>query len=774
MPPPESSQLPPEFRFRSDLIAGIIGLLALPISAVFSPSKLSSIPPGILLLLLIITFASAAGWLTVWRINTSGIKGSPVPPLVRAGARAGVLAALLAAAMLVLGARLFASQFAALASIPPALLSVLPGGFFGMLVAASAAGVRMPKLPTPAFEGEATSRFLPITPLLVFVSLLGFLSVLFPEHHAFLTTRAQNPLSPVSSAMSWRYQTPPQLATAEAAEWDIAGIRMLPRSAADAAFAMSPDGNWIAYVDFNKALRIIDLNSDRFSTFPLAFPPQKLSFSPDSRRVIFQTSAQPPGLGVIDLDNANTAFLPMPSGSAIPDGDLVWFSPGEVLFQTDSGPTKLLNLDTLELLDPATSRVWSHLSQADQSRWSSANRLALPTTALCSLEIRPQITWAQAPSDGSDKEWHLNETSHVCIKDLRHAYRRFCPLDAAILSAPDGSKVIRVRNSDVFAIYFKTRATPAVLLNLTMSTTPAQYPDKDRLSSALSSRSLCALVYGPVVNPLNQRVVGPNHGFVKGLVRFSSWTGTQASAWLAEEYSPVGPDDVVADLHVWQSNRAELLSEPGGKRWWAKLGPSTDGQRNLAGLPGDAETNALEHTFAYYLGTEANALLVNNIDSQPSGESTPASTPTTATSVETPQPTPEEQGRLLERNEPAYQMIAQFIAAHHLKANRADLKGLVSDYADTVSYFENGVVDRSFIFRDESLSRAKFRAMSESIVYPITIQELPGQRYKAHYQITYAGISNRDNRRINGTSDVYLLIETGPNGPKIVSQKSKL
>jgi len=776
MRPSENSPLPPEFRFHADLIACVVGILALPISGFFARNTQQSFPPGILFLLLVVAFASVAGVATVWRINTAGAKGSPVVPLVRAGARAGVLAALLAAAMLVLGERLFVSQIAALASALPAILSILPAGFFGMLVAASAAGVRMPKLPESVSEPDSQSRFLPITPLLVILSVAGFLSVFLPGDRVFVTSGAFTPPSSNPSGLSWRYEKPSELANAEAAQWEVAGTRLLPRSATKAPFAISPNGDSLAYLDFSKVLRVIDLNSDRFKVFTLGSPPRKLSFSPDGRRLIFESDAQPPGVGVIDLSSSNIAYLPRPSGNLIPDGDLVWFNPTQVLFQTDTTATKILDLDSLELVDPASSTTWSQLSEADRTRLSSAQRLALPTTAHCSFELRPQITWVATPNDQSGQEWKVTADSHLCIKDLAHAYRRFSHVNAAIddrfIAAADGSKIIRIRGDDVLAIYFKTRPAPAVLFDLAMSKPADQYRDKDELSAAISSRNLCALVYGPLINPLNQKPIGPNRAYVKGLIRFSAWNGTQASAWLTEEFNPIQADDVVADLHVWKTNHAELISEPDTKGWWATIRIPSDAQHTVASLPADQNTKALDHTFAYYLAPEANALVVKNIDSQPTGEVASASA--TATPTETPRQIVAEQGRSLDPSESTYQMIAQFIAAHHIKANRGDLNGLVGDYADQVSYFKNGTVDRSFIFRDESISRAKFRTMSENIIYPLTIRELQPQRYRAHYQITYDGIGKKDNRRLSGTSDIYLLLETGPYGLRIVSQQSKL
>lgn len=782
MSPPESSHLPPEFRFTADLTAGAMGILALPISALVAHSTQRPLPPGILFLLLIVVFAAAAGWLTVWRINTSGIKGSVVVPLVRAGARAGVLAALLAAAMLVLGARLFASQFAALACVPPAILSILPGGFFGMLVAATAAGVRLPKLPESSSAPESTSVFRSMTPLLIIVSVAGFLSVLYPEHHSSVISGYAPSAYPQAPRVStglppWRYAKPTELANAEAPQWEVSGTRLLPRCANDTPFAISHDGDSLAYVDFTGALRVVDLNSDRFSTFPVPNL-RSLSFSPDGQRLIFETNAQIRGLGVIELNTTNPKFLPEPSGDDLPDGELVWFSPTEVLFQADSGPKNILNLDSLEVVDPGSSAAWSHLSGADRSHWSATERCSLPKTSHCAFEIRPSITWVGPLKDESKNERRLNEESRLCIRDSEHAYRQFSNVNAAIddrfIAATDGSKVIRIRGNDVLAVYFKTRPARNLVFSFVMRTRADQYPDKAKLASALATHDLCAFVYGPLINPLNNRAIGPSHGYVKGIVRFTSWTGTQTSAWLTEEFSSIGADDIVADLHIWKNNHAQLIEEPQGKHWWAQIGKPTDPQGKIPVLPAEQYAKALDHTFAYYLGTKANTLVIKNIDSEPAADISSSSASTTPVQEATPKQSVEDNGRLLESNDRTYQMIAQFIAAHHTKANSGDLNGLVSDYADQVAYFKNGTVDRLFIFRDESISRAKFRYMSESIIYPITIRELQSLRYQAHYQITFNAVSKRDNRNVSGTSDVYLLLESGPNGIRIVSQKSKL
>ena len=44
--------------------------------------------------------------------------------------------------------------------------------------------------------------------------------------------------------------------------------------------------------------------------------------------------------------------------------------------------------------------------------------------------------------------------------------------------------------------------------------------------------------------------------------------------------------------------------------------------------------------------------------------------------------------------------IEKFVEEHLRKSVNADISGMIADYADRVDYYENGIVDRSFIARD--------------------------------------------------------------------------
>jgi hypothetical protein len=90
---PNTPSLPAHYRVRADLVAFVIGTLH------------CGLQPGIAILLLIVGLAAAAGVASIWKINGGAAEGVQVIHLVRASARAGVLTALLGAAMTALTAR---------------------------------------------------------------------------------------------------------------------------------------------------------------------------------------------------------------------------------------------------------------------------------------------------------------------------------------------------------------------------------------------------------------------------------------------------------------------------------------------------------------------------------------------------------------------------------------------------------------------------------------------------------------------------------------------
>jgi hypothetical protein len=125
----------------------------------------------------------------------------------------------------------------------------------------------------------------------------------------------------------------------------------------------------------------------------------------------------------------------------------------------------------------------------------------------------------------------------------------------------------------------------------------------------------------------------------------------------------------------------------------------------------------------------------------------------------------------ISESDPMYQAIFQFVVAHHKKINRGTVDMVASDYADRVTYFNHGDVDRAFVYRDEAASRSKFLSWSEVIMQPVKISACEPGDYAAEYQIVYDA-TKRNGQHITGVSSVHLLMKRFPDGLKIVSQRS--
>lgn len=175
--PPAAAPLPNADRVRGSVAAAFAGGVALPLSVFFLPNSGSVIPfqLGILFLVSALSAAAAFASVSASKRPTTGMNELTI--LIRCGARAGLLAAMLAAAMTVLGARLFNSQLAALITAVPAALAILPASFVSVITGAIAAGIRLPRLPKLP---ETTNAGRGTLSLFVVVSAIGFLSALFP------------------------------------------------------------------------------------------------------------------------------------------------------------------------------------------------------------------------------------------------------------------------------------------------------------------------------------------------------------------------------------------------------------------------------------------------------------------------------------------------------------------------------------------------------------------------------------------------------------------
>ena len=117
-------------------------------------------------------------------------------------------------------------------------------------------------------------------------------------------------------------------------------------------------------------------------------------------------------------------------------------------------------------------------------------------------------------------------------------------------------------------------------------------------------------------------------------------------------------------------------------------------------------------------------------------------------------------------------VLGVFIQQHHLKSSRSDVDCLVADYGDRVDHFQNGIVDRNFIRKDELEYHSPGTRITENLLTRVTARELEHNLYSATYTIGYHRI-RPDGRWTKGVSDIELQIEMTANGPRIVRQRSQ-
>jgi hypothetical protein len=108
------------------------------------------------------------------------------------------------------------------------------------------------------------------------------------------------------------------------------------------------------------------------------------------------------------------------------------------------------------------------------------------------------------------------------------------------------------------------------------------------------------------------------------------------------------------------------------------------------------------------------------------GQSTPVSTPAT-TSVNTAR---SESTPSVVMASPAPQRdlqaeITNFVSDHLRKSADANVSGLVADYAERVDYYDDGVVDRSFIVKDRQTFAASWPSLKITPPSGLRITETP-------------------------------------------------
>lgn len=115
--------------------------------------------------------------------------------------------------------------------------------------------------------------------------------------------------------------------------------------------------------------------------------------------------------------------------------------------------------------------------------------------------------------------------------------------------------------------------------------------------------------------------------------------------------------------------------------------------------------------------------------------------------------------------------IERFVYEHLRKTVNSDINGLVADYGDRVDYYDNGIVERSFIAKDRQTYTAGWPTLKITGLTNIRINETPGgDRATIWFDYKFDAQNRKGIHSLGDAANVWIL-DTSYGGLKIVSEK---
>ncbi len=393
------------------------------------------------------------------------------------------------------------------------------------------------------------------------------------------------------------------------------------------------------------------------------------------------------------------------------------------------------------------------MTAKERSEARTLRESILPRNKRWEMRVEAAVRRYDVPLNPS-AEWTVQESLQFAFVHSKSACRFILPpIDVNfgdyLIAANDGSKLIRIRDTNAVVYYFSLRSEPAMRFKITMPSSP-----DSSLTSALEKKNVAAFICSPAVNPLNGKTVAPDRDHVKAIARIESWQDKEAEFWVDENYLPLQPGDVVADLHVWNDRTAHAVSELGRNEWFAVI----EKFENKSAPPALSDAAELDRDLSIAVDSKNGADHVERgAASRPNKQQQPDFTP------------PASPGTPMSNVE---KVLGAFIEQHHAKSSRGDVEGLVADYNESVDHFSHGLVDRSYIRKDELEYHSPGTRVTETVVTRPAFSEVEHNTYSASYSISYHRI-RADGRWTKGISDIELQIILSPSGPRISRQRAQ-
>ena len=654
----------------------------------------------------------------------SSYQGGGLEQSVKSGSKSAVISTIVASACFALMLRTLPGEFAALRGLLIPLVVALPAILAGSMGAVlGALFFRRNETTSESSPNESSVALRwPEWCIIVAAVLTLLICPLFPTP---FPPELRPRVATVENRIPFHYTTPEALATAPASAWALQTQRLIGNIDSGRAFALSRDERFIAGGN-GDTISVYDLESEGVITFPpVSFPLAALAFSPSGERLFFVCDGDPRRLGVAEIKSRKVILLPQPKRHLVPEGRVFWRSEKEVVFAPKISDMKMLNLDSLEL-DPVqfsldeSNRIWQAITYplTSNDRWAMGREL--------------MWTSAELPETEGVQTWPIQGQIKLIWRDSKHAAIRFFPEinlshDDRIIGLKDGSKVLRFHNNVATAFYFTTRPIPPLRWRIPMPHGPEKLRESEAATKALAMGQLSLVLYSPMINPLTQKTIGPDREHPKALLRVESWSGNEAEVWVYKDYFPFASGDVLADVHMAMSG-PDIFNFDQPHRWFVVAPDPVSDATDPKLLPSIAQMEKRRTEVMAKLAEETAAARLAAQAKQE--ETTPAPILITPKS---PQSEPVHPTKGAQTLSPLEKEITAFVVEHHAKATRGEITEMVEDYAQQVDHFNNGIVDRLFIYNDEFQYHQKMEKLIEEVDGSVNFREIRNGVFEARY-----------------------------------------
>lgn len=457
------------------------------------------------------------------------------------------------------------------------------------------------------------------------------------------------------------------------------------------------------------SLHLVDTTRAKITaSLPTSGIPEKMSLSPDGTQIIYRLKdTQRYVIGT--FVSGESVMLPV-TESTPSEGQILWWKTNLVVVYPEGQSPLIWNLDILETFQTSEVPEWTKQSGAELAQLQAPGTLFSESSrwALEKIDIVAGVT-----KNEEANIWLPSQKNSYSLTDRLVPYARDMTSSLGvnpkdwIIMLPSGDRAQWLHDNELRLIYFGRKAAFRKTYSLNMPCVPADISANGTLLYAIKSKSLFAMVYAPVINPLNGLIVGPDRNEIRGMIRFHDWAGKNAQFWEAEMQSAIQLKDVVCDFyHIDDNDNATPIRMNSSSKF----------------------TVIEEFSQSHDIPIPTRKELASLVGTSPGAINTAATVPTTLPKAST------------EANASAPSLEAdlrKFILKHHQKATEGDVHGMVADYADEIDFLDKGRVLPEFILEEERRYRGSLIEGKESVEGAIQITRVNDQ-----YQVKYVLVLN--------------------------------